>query len=576
MAPSAAVAILIAACGEPGDFAATDGSPASDREDAPVELIDAPDYSASTAGPMVAATSGYAAIAAGLDVLREGGSAMDAALTVALDQIVLSAGSWNSAAGILGLVYYDAESDSLHGLHAGYRTFAGEDDPDSIPSLGTPSGRTALVGGFMAGVQAGHDRFGSLPFERLFEPAIAHAENGLVVSSYLATLLKGRADVLARLPETRAIYFKPDGAAYEAGDVFRQPALAETLRQVADRGANVMYTGAWAQAFVEAVRAEGGEVTLDDLADYEAIWAPAECAPYSERRVCTLGPRDVGGAQLLEALRLSSEVGLPQRGMYLEDAESLYWLARVTQVGPVLTYAPEFTPDDPSFLVDALPGVTDRPDGRVAAAQAAALRGHIDSGQWDRAVSAWAERAGLSTHSDAVVVVDDSGNWVALTHSINTTMWGTTGINVAGVSIPDSASFQQGSVRAAGPGEYMPTALNPAIVLDDTGPVLAASTIGNVHYAALGRLHLVLDHDMSPTTAVETPALSGVPYAETLPPGAASPEVLAALEARGYPIREHDDVGNHPFWIGISKTGSAYTGAVTPSLTLAGGTARGL
>ncbi|MEM9195171.1 MAG: hypothetical protein AAGF12_38720, partial [Myxococcota bacterium] len=117
---------------------------------------------ASTPGathPIVLVTSGEAAAQAGLEVLSNGGNAMDAALTIALAQIVLSAGSWNSFAGILGLVTFDAETGEIHSLHAGYGTFANETEALTIPASGEPSGRTALVPGFMRGVEAAHTRF---------------------------------------------------------------------------------------------------------------------------------------------------------------------------------------------------------------------------------------------------------------------------------------------------------------------------------------------------------------------------------------------------------------------------------
>src|SRR5690606_18086791 len=100
-------------------------------------------------------------------------------------------------------------------------------DPASIPGGSVPSGRTALVPGLPALVQAAHERFGRVPFERLFEPAIAHAEGGLIVSELLAALFASRAAVLTRLEATAAVY-APSGQLPALGSVFRQPALAET------------------------------------------------------------------------------------------------------------------------------------------------------------------------------------------------------------------------------------------------------------------------------------------------------------------------------------------------------------
>ena len=115
---------------------------------------------------MIAGTSGPLAVHAGLEALRRGGSAADAALTTALAQVALTAGSTVSYAGIMTVVYYDASTAQTYTLNAGYNTVQEEKDPGTIPTIGSHSGRTALVPGFMAGVQALHDRFGRLPSSR--------------------------------------------------------------------------------------------------------------------------------------------------------------------------------------------------------------------------------------------------------------------------------------------------------------------------------------------------------------------------------------------------------------------------
>src|SRR5207249_3460003 len=185
---------------------------------------------------MVVASAQAFATRAGVEVLRQGGSAIDAALTAALTQIVRRAGCVSSYAGTLNLVCYDATTGLVHALDAGFDVPREETDPLSIPLPPTPSGRTALVPSFMAGVEAAHARFGKMPFQSLFEPAIYLAEEGFEVDGVDAWRLQYRKDVLSRLAATRAVFTKEDGEFYQLGDQFRQPALAETLHQVAEQG----------------------------------------------------------------------------------------------------------------------------------------------------------------------------------------------------------------------------------------------------------------------------------------------------------------------------------------------------
>ena len=163
-----------------------------------------------------------------------------------------------------------------------------EDDPMSIPSAyrdlqslvsgwsmkPNPSGRTALVPGYMAGVEAAHRRFGKLPFKSIFAPAIDIAEKGFKLEPAMDVMIYTRKDILSRLPETKQIFLRgEDGNFYRAGDVFRQPELAATLRAVSEQGSSYMYIGYWAKKLVAAVQRDGGKMTMEDLRNYRAIWS---------------------------------------------------------------------------------------------------------------------------------------------------------------------------------------------------------------------------------------------------------------------------------------------------------------
>lgn len=181
---------------------------------------------------IIAGSTGNVAVLAGRLALERGGSAVDAALATALTQICLAGGSWVSYAGFLQMMYHEAATGQIHNLNAAFNTVRNETDPATIPaddpedpSRPLPDGRTALVPGFMAGVEAAHRRWGVLPFETIFEPAVHFAENGFPVGQLLGGGIQRRKDVLSRLPETRAVFTKANGDFYERGDLFAQPHL---------------------------------------------------------------------------------------------------------------------------------------------------------------------------------------------------------------------------------------------------------------------------------------------------------------------------------------------------------------
>src|SRR5262245_23402366 len=233
-------------------------------------------------GAVTVAYNGIAA-RAGLEALKQGGDAIDAAMTAAVTQVAVTAGAPISYFGILSLVYYDAKTRKVYTMNAEWNTVRGETEPLKIPGSinmaseeglrGTAvSGRTALVGGFLKGVEGAHKRFGKLPFKHLFEPAIYIAENGMPVTKQLADKFKFRGEDLKRLPETRVIFCKTDGSFPAVGEIFRQPALAKTLRTVATQGTDYIYKGEWARKLVRAVQADGGKMTMADLAAYDVLW----------------------------------------------------------------------------------------------------------------------------------------------------------------------------------------------------------------------------------------------------------------------------------------------------------------
>ena len=250
------------------------------------------------------------AVNAGLEALKRGGNAADAVLATALAQVALNAGAAVSYAGILTAVYYDANSGKVYSLNAGWNTPRKETDPLSIPQSGTASGRTALIPGFMAGVQALHERFGRLSFAELFEPSIWLADHGFPFPPVVSNWYHGEAASLGRLEETRRVFRKEDGSAYDEGDIFSQPQLAQTLKLIASQGVQYMYKGAWAHRFVDAVQREGGKITLEDMANYRVIWSEPAHVTYHGYDVTSLGLPSSGGVGTLGALLLAQSANV--------------------------------------------------------------------------------------------------------------------------------------------------------------------------------------------------------------------------------------------------------------------------
>ncbi len=338
--------------------------PAQDRRAAPEAATGWRRIGPAYAKSYMVAAANPQAVQAGLEVLREGGSAADAAITVQL---------------ILNLV--EPQSSGLGGgafaLHwdAGKKQLKGYDGRESAPAAATPDrflvdGRPrpfdeAVFGGLSVGVPGAlrlletlHKQHGRLPWARLFAPAIKLASDGFYVSPRLHLLLRWQG-AQSFAPAARRYFFGTTGGAWPAGYLLRNPEFAQTLRAIAEGGADAFYTGALAQGIVDAVRQapnHRGDITLADLAGYRVKEREPVCMVYRLLRVCGMGPPASGGIAVAQVLKMLEPFDLGQGPADVMNAKALHLVAEAEK----LAYAdrnqylgdPDFVPT-PAGLLDA-------------------------------------------------------------------------------------------------------------------------------------------------------------------------------------------------------------------------------
>ncbi len=572
---------------------------------------------------MVAGITSATAVRAGYEALVQGGSAVDAVMTTTLTEIALTTGSPVTLAGEMVMLYYEAATSRVHSMSATYSTVLEEDDPLSIPPQGTPSGRATLVPGVAAGIGAAHERFGVLPWASLFTPAIYFAENGFEVNALRAAQFESRGHVITRYPEGRDIFQKDDGSLYVEGDWLTQPAMAETLKQMAAQGTDYFYRGEWAESLVEAVQEIEGRLTMEDMDRYQVLWAEPVHTTYRDFDLYGAALPSFGGIHTAEAFNLFELADLPARGHPTSTPESLYWLLQVATLPALLSppLAGTFLPDG---LVDRyLPGVDVSPSGRTSKATAAELWNAMQTDTWVEVHQAVAEARAVDAatiesltdgfgrrrssqdeddenadnndagsdegngadaaewdeeghHTAGIIAVDAAGNMAVVLHSINRPLYGETGLFVGGITVPDAAAFQQDLVQRVGPGQRVPEWDTPTIVLRDGRPYLGSTTIGGAyHEVNIQNLMNVLAFDMDPAEAAVQPRIRKKwptfnplrqPYGA---PGEYSLEILEAVRDMGMDIVPTEPGTPASFggaWVGVRidpETG-VLQGARTP------------
>jgi gamma-glutamyltranspeptidase/glutathione hydrolase len=470
----------------------------------PPEFLDRKAISGFGAHAMIAGSSGKPALEAGLQVLREGGNACDAALTAALDQVTRAAGAWVSFGGVMSLVYYQAATGKVFTLSAPFKTPFEETDPMTIPRQPTPSGRTALVPGFLGGILAAHDKLGSVPRERIFAPAIKTAEEGFQLSNSIYGLFQYRWNVLSRLPETRRIFEKADGSSYRPGDTFIQPVLAQTLKAVSRQGADYFYRGEWADKFVEIVRREGGRMIKRDLEEYSPVWSEAAHTSYYGYDAYAVNYPCLGGASLIAGLNMMEAAGLDHISGHASNPDSFCNLVRIARVGYYMTFLYDFF----DFLQGEYPGRDFSTAAMLEKSTAQFFWNLIATGTWDELVRKFSSggsstHSAASGHSDALVAFDSMGNAAVISHTINTTDYGTTGIFVDGISIPDSGSMRQPEMKLRGAGQYLTDAMASLLLTKDGRPFLGCgSPGGSIRELTLQHVQSIVHDRLDPARAI--------------------------------------------------------------------------
>jgi gamma-glutamyltranspeptidase / glutathione hydrolase len=362
--------------------------------------------SAVTARQGIVCTSQPLATLAGLDVLRAGGTAADAAIAAnAVLGLVepMSCG----IGGDLFAIYWDAKTQKLYGLNASgrspyalNRTVFREAGLSEIPDEGPLSWS---VPGCVSGWDELRQRFGTLPFERLLAPAIDHAEQGFPVSEIIARSWQASAPSLKRFPDSAATYL-PGGRAPREGELFRNPRLAASYRAIASEGAAAFYRGPIGARIVEFSQANGGYFAARDFEEHTSDWIDPVSTAYRGYDVWELPPNGQGIAAL-QMLNLLEPYDL--RSLGFGSAEYLHLLIEAKK----LAFA-----DRARFYAD--PQVERVPVDRLISKAYAEERGKLIDRQ--RAATDVPHGDPKLVHGDTVylTVVDKDRNCCSLIQSI--------------------------------------------------------------------------------------------------------------------------------------------------------------
>jgi gamma-glutamyltranspeptidase / glutathione hydrolase len=476
---------------------------------------------------------------AGVEILKHGGNAVDAAVATALATCVTNPASCGIGGGGFMLIYM-AKVHALYALDfreraplaATAKMFYRDGRPDE--ELARTGPLAVAVPGQVAGLEAALQRFGTMKFQAVAAPAIGLARDGFPVSRYLAWEIARVAPKIARDQGLRAVYLGSDGSALKQGDILKQPAMAATLELLRNDPVRNFYSGPIAHEIAAFIEKHGGIIGTKDLAAYRPIWRKPLHLPYLGYQVYAMPPPSSGGA-LLEMLGMLEPGDLP--GLGLNSPPYLARLIEVMREGFIdrSQYA------DPAFVhvpIDMLLSPK-----HINQARDRALH-HRDRGPADEA-----HDHGTSN----LCVVDEAGNVVAATTTINTIFGAKMMIPDLGIvlndemddfgvapGVPNVYRLTGAKANEVAPGKRPLSSMTPIIVLKKGHPVLTVGGSGGptIITGVLQVTLNVLDFHLDPERAVDEPRI----HEQSSPPvvlaESAMPErTRRALEQMGYKLR---------------------------------------
>lgn len=431
------------------------------------------------------------ASAAGRDILRAGGSAVDAA--IAAQAVLTLVEPQSSGIGGGAFLMHFRKSDGRVEAYDGRETAPAAIRPDVFVTADgkrrafrdvSTGGAAVGVPGILRMLALAHREHGKLPWARLFERAISLSENGFPISPRLHAMI-GRATGLRDFPAARAYFLTPEGTARPVGSLLRNPALADTYRQLAAGGAEVFYRGEIARdiaaAVANAVR-NPAKMTQADIAGYRARKRPAICRPYRTWRLCAMPPPTSGGLTTLQILGLLEGIDMArvppssvQAVHLISEASRLAYADRARYIG------------DPDFVTVPVDGMLDPAYLRRRAERISSTEsmGKATPGRprgAEKAMLADDEREGFPSTSH-VSVIDRDGNAVSMTTTIERAFGSRLMVRgfLLNNQLTDFAFIPRRDGRpvanAVAPGKRPRSSMSPTLVFDSGGKLFA--TLGS-------------------------------------------------------------------------------------------------
>ncbi len=489
----------------------------------------------------------------GVDILRRGGNAIDAAVAVGLALAVV----WPSAGNLGGGGFMVIRLANGKATALDYREMAPavarrntylDDKGEYIKESSTFGHKAAGVPGTVAGLAYALEKYGTMKWAQAAEPAHRLAAEGFPVWYMLERSLKGSQDELARYPETKRIFLR-DGKPYETGEIFRQPELAATFARLIKSGPREFYEGRTAQLIEASMkRALNGQtwMTVQDLKNYKVVEREPLRTTYRGHEVITMPPPSSGGVALIEMLNILAKFDLREMGFGSVASTHL----KVEAMRRAFADRAEFL-GDPDFVKVPVAGLTS-----LSYAEKLAATIRPDRASTSEEIGHGNPAAYESDETTHFTVVDKDGNVATSTYTLNDSFGNKITVEGAGFLLnnemddfapkpgsPNSYGLIQGEANAVTARKRPLSSMTPTIVLKDGRLWFAIGSPGGptIINTVMQVLTDIIDYGMNIQQAIDAPRVhhQWLPDQITYEPMGLAPDVLNRLREMGHRFVEH-------------------------------------
>ncbi|MGQ4646851.1 gamma-glutamyltransferase [Lyngbya aestuarii] len=525
---------------------------------------------------MVSTQESYAT-KAGLVVLKEGGNAVDAAVTIGFTMAVTLPEAGNIGGGGFMLAHLAKDNQTVaidyreKAPKAATRDMFLDENGEVDPKKSRYSYLAVGVPGTVAGLALALEKYGTISLERALKPAIELAENGFPLSEYLHNSLIVAKEQMQASPPSMNIFYKPGGVPYEVGEILVQKDLAKSLRLIAKEGIQAFYQGAIADSIVADMAANGGLITKKDLAAYQPVIREPIRGTYRGYEIYSMPPPSSGGIHLVQMLNILE--GFPIAELGHNTAQTLHLMTESMK----LAYA-----DRSKFLGDT-DFVTVPIRGLISKSYATELRSKINLAKAtpsQEIAPGNPNNFNESNNTTHYSVMDKDGNVVSNTYTLNFSFGSrltATGTGIllnnemddfaAKLGVPNAFGLIGGELNAIEPEKRMLSSMTPTIVIKENQPYLVTGSPGGgrIITAVLQVIINVIDHKMNIAEATNAVRIhhQWLPDVLLVEQGL-NGDTIRLLTEKGHQISVQDAMGSTQ---SIMRVADSFQGASDPRRT---------